>query len=147
MSQEKPESTGSAPAGNTSPSESAAKDPKSMRAGYFENIFETIKHIRASVSSEGRKLRGSDYLSIILLPVVSVVLCLGCFALAQTEPFKGIFVAALNLVVLYFIGARFGIIRALTHRQAHLVWVLLMAVFMLGITFSLLMFELGRMVQ
>jgi len=122
-----------------------AADPKAMRASYFGNVFESIKHIKASGATEGRKPRGSDYLSIILLPVVAVILCLTCFSVAAVEPFKAIFVCLLNLVILYFIGARIGIIRSLNHRQAHLVWVLIMATFMLGCTFSLFMFELGHL--
>ncbi len=33
----------------------ASDDPKKMRAGYFENIFETIKHIQSAIASEGKR--------------------------------------------------------------------------------------------
>jgi hypothetical protein len=47
-------------------------------------------------------------------------------------------------VLLYFIGGRIGIMRSMSARETHLMFNILMATFMVGVTFSMLVFELIR---
>ena len=35
-----------------------------MRASYMENVGASMKHIRQALDSEGKKLRGADYISV-----------------------------------------------------------------------------------
>jgi hypothetical protein len=51
---------------------------------------------------------------------------------------------AFFLSLLYFIGARIGVLRALSARHTHLIFNVLLATFMLGCTFALLIFEIMR---
>ena len=52
----------------------AASIPTIRRAGYFENIFKAFGHINQAVSTEGRRLRTNDYVSVILLPGAAMLL-------------------------------------------------------------------------
>ncbi len=125
---------------------SAAADPKAMRASYVENVNHSMKHIQEALSSEGKKLRGSDYLSVLMVPIASVMLAI-CSAMPGGLSIRPFLVAAFALALLYFIGARIGILRALTMRQTHLVMSIISATFMLGATFALLMYEIMRNIR
>jgi len=118
-------------------------DPKSLRGGYWENLSASVSHIRESVSIEGRRLRGSDYLSIALLPLaaISLAVCSSNPAGLSVRPYL---VAFFVVVLLYFIGGRVGIVRPLTTRQTHLFFTISFAAFLLGCVFSLLVLELCR---
>lgn len=118
-------------------------DPKKLRAGYFENLAATASHIGSSIRSEGKRLRNSDYFSIAALPIFAILLAVfaGNWMLTAARPFA---VLAFFVALLYFIGARIGIVRSLTPRQAHLIFNIILATFMLGCTFALLIFELIR---
>jgi hypothetical protein len=122
---------------------SPVDDPKKLRAGYFQSIFETAQHIRDSVGSEGNRLRNADYISIICLPVFSLILAVFATNIMLTN-YRPIFVVAFFLSLLYFIGARIGVLRALSARHTHLIFNVLLATFMLGCTFALLIFEIMR---
>jgi hypothetical protein len=95
------------------------------------------------VALEGHKLRGSDYLSIALLPIASIALACCSFNPAGlgVRPYL---VGLFGLVLLYFIGGRIGIVRPLTTRQTHLFFVLIFASFLFGCVFSLFVIELWR---
>ena len=118
-------------------------DPKSLRGGYWENLSASIAHIRESVAVEGRRLRGSDYLSIALLPIASISLAV-CSSNPAGLSVRPYLVAFFVAVMLYFIGGRIGIVRPLTTRQTHLFFTLIFASFLLGCVFSLLVIELLR---
>ncbi len=130
-------------AGDSEQPVSAAADPKALRASYFENINASFKHIRQAIDTEGKKLRGTDYISVLLLPIASVTLAI-CSAVPGGLAVRPFLVTTFCLALLYFIGARIGILRALTLRQTHLVLAIISATFMLGATFALLMFEIMR---
>ena len=130
-------------AGDTEPPVGIAADPKALRATYFENIGASWKHICQAMATEGKKLRGTDYVSVILLPIASVTLAI-CSATPSGLAIRPFLVTAFCLALLYFIGARIGILRALTLRQTHLILSIISATFMLGATFALLMFEIMR---
>ncbi len=125
---------------------SAAADPKAMRATYMENVSASVKHIQAALDSEGKKLRGTDYISVLMLPIASVMLAI-CSAMPGGLAIRPFLVTTFCLALLYFIGARIGILRALTLRQTHLVLSIISATFMLGATFALLMYEVMRNIQ
>ncbi|MGH9553347.1 MAG: hypothetical protein ACRD3W_28460 [Terriglobales bacterium] len=126
----------SAPAGSID-------DPRKLRAGYFENIGLTAAHIGDAVRSEGKRLRNTDYFSIVALPVFSLILAIFATNMMLT-PYRPFGVLAFFLALMYFIGARIGVIRALSARQAHLIFNIMLATFMLGCTFALLIFEVLR---
>lgn len=121
----------------------AAADPKALRASYLENVSHSMKHIQDAINSEGKKLRGSDYISVLMVPIASVMLAI-CSAIPGGLAVRPFLVTAFALALLYFIGARIGILRALTHRQTHLIMSIISATFMLGATFALLMYEIMR---
>jgi hypothetical protein len=117
----------------------AATDPKALRASYVENVGQSMKHIQEALSTEGKKLRGSDYISVLMLPIASILLAI-CSAMPGGLTIRPFLVTTF----LHFIGARIGILRALTLRQTHLVMSIISATFMLGATFALLMYEIMR---
>src|ERR1700730_2738954 len=80
----------------------ASDDPKKMRAGYFENIFETTKHIQNSIASEGKRLRTSDYVSIILLPIFALLLAVFAANVLLTS-YRPVIVGLFFATLLYFI--------------------------------------------
>jgi hypothetical protein len=121
----------------------AATDPKALRASYVENVGQSMKHIQEALSTEGKKLRGSDYISVLMLPIASILLAI-CSAMPGGLTIRPFLVTTFLLSLLYFIGARIGILRALTLRQTHLVMSIISATFMLGATFALLMYEIMR---
>lgn len=125
---------------------SAAADPKAMRASYMENVGASMKHIQEAMETEGKKLRGTDYISVLMLPIASVMLAI-CSAMPGGLAVRPFLVTTFCLALLYFIGARIGILRALTLRQTHLVLSIISATFMLGATFALLMFEVMRSIR
>lgn len=125
---------------------SAAADPKAMRASYMENVGASVKHMQEALETEGKKLRGTDYISVLMLPVASVMLAI-CSAMPGGLAVRPFLVTTFCLALLYFIGARIGILRALTLRQTHLVLSIISATFMLGATFALLMFEIMRSIR
>jgi len=122
---------------------SAIDDPKKLRAGYFQNIFETFTHIRQSVASEGNRLRNADYISIICLPIFSLLLAVFATNIMLTS-YRPLFVLGFFGALLYFIGARIGVLKALSARHTHLVFNIILATFMLGCTFALAIFEVMR---
>jgi hypothetical protein len=130
-------------AGDSEQPVSPAADPKALRASYFENVSASFKHIGQALETEGKKLRGTDYISVLMLPIASVTLAI-CSATPAGLSVRPFLVTTFCLVLLYFIGARIGILRALTLRQTHLVLAIISATFMLGATFSLLVFEIMR---
>ncbi len=125
---------------------SAAADPKAMRASYMENVGASMKHIQEALETEGKKLRGTDYISVLLLPIASVLLAI-CSAMPGGLALRPFLVTTFGLALLYFIGARIGILRALTLRQTHLILSIISATFMLGATFALLMYEVMRNIR
>lgn len=125
---------------------SAAADPKAMRASYMENVGSSVKHMQEALETEGKKLRGTDYISVLMLPVASVMLAI-CSAMPGGLAVRPFLVTTFCLALLYFIGARIGILRALSLRQTHLVLSIISATFMLGATFALLMFEIMRSIR
>jgi uncharacterized membrane protein len=122
----------------------AVDDPKKLRSGYWVSIAETCKHVRTSIQSEGKRLRTTDYVSIILLPVFALLLAVFAANIMLTT-YRPFFAVAFFIALLYFIGARIGVLRALTPRQTHLTFNVIIATFMLGCTFALLVFEVIRL--
>jgi hypothetical protein len=118
-------------------------DPRKLRLGYWRNITETVKHIRTSIAAEGKRIRASDYISIICLPVFSLLLAVFATNIILT-PWRPLLVFVFFSVLLYFIGGRIGIMRSMSARETHLMFNILMATFMVGVTFSMLVFELIR---
>lgn len=116
---------------------------KQQRPGYFETIIASLKHINSSANTEGKKIRTSDYVPILILPVAAFALAM-CTAV-PAAPFRRYFLAALTAVLLYLIGARFGVIRTLGPRQAYIISILMFACFLLGCTVSLIIGELLNM--
>jgi hypothetical protein len=78
-----------------------------------------------------------------MLPIASIMLAV-CSAMPGGLSIRPFLVTTFLLALLYFIGARIGILRALTLRQTHLIMSIISATFMLGATFALLMYEVMR---
>jgi len=122
----------------------AQEDPQKLRAGYWKSVADTCKHVKTSIASEGKRLRTSDYFSIICLPIFALLLAVFAANIMLTA-YRPLFALAFFGSLLYFIGARIGILRALTARQTHLTFNVIVATFMLGCTFALLVFEAIRL--
>jgi len=119
---------------------------RALRAGFWQNVIGSFDHINRAVKAEGKRLRVSDYVSVILLPVAAILLA---WASSSYEglTFRPYIVLLFNFIALYFIASRIGIIRTLTYRQTHLVWVIICASFLLGCVFSLLIFDFMKTLE
>lgn len=121
-------------------SSEAVQTPKSVpRLGFIDNVLEALKHVRQSVKNQGGRVRSSDYLSILLVPVT----CVALLAASLCASWARLLVSLLALCsVLFYVLARIGIMRTLTERQAALIWHILMATFLMGITFAFVFLEI-----
>ncbi len=109
------------------------------RLPFGPNLMATLKHIRAAVKAEGDRMRKSDPLTLWLVPGLAVALACVSFSHGVLR----ILISLLAyLAVLAYILTRIGIVRSLSHRQTNLVWHLLMAEFISGLIFALLVFEI-----
>jgi hypothetical protein len=103
----------------------------------FANFFQALKHINDASVSENVRQRFSDYVTIGL-----VILCiLSLLAAVSIQVPTGVRLLPLLLTigaVVFYIINRLGIMVSLTHRQALIVWQILVAGFWLGVTSSML---------
>jgi len=103
----------------------------------FANFFLALKHINDASVSENVRQRFSDYVTIGL-----VILCiLSLLAAVSIQVPTGVRLLPLLLTigaVVFYIINRLGIMVSLTHRQALIVWQILVAGFWLGVTSSML---------
>ncbi|HEY9787519.1 MAG TPA: hypothetical protein V6D17_19175 [Candidatus Obscuribacterales bacterium] len=133
--------------GNTSPSpekgSASGTDPKALRAGFWANLSETAKHIRESMGSESTRLRGSDYVSVISFSVAAVLL-VACQFMPNGLSLRPWFVLLLFCALLYFVASHIGVVKSFTARQARIIWIIIVASFISGAVFSLMVFELLR---
>lgn len=120
-----------------------AADPKANRATFWGNLWEAIAHIRSSISSEGTRLRGSDYVSVFTFPAAAILLVF-CQFIPNGLTYRPWVVLFLLLALLYFVASRIGVVKSFTSRQAHLVWMIIVATFISGAVFSLFVFEILR---
>ena len=125
------------------PQPAGVADPKSLRVGFWQNLGMAIGHIRGSISSEGSRLRGSDYISIVALPLAAFLLCATNF-MSNGLAMRPWFVLFLLVALLYFTASRIGVVKSFSPRQAHLVWTMLVSMFIAGAVFTLLFFEILR---
>lgn len=137
---QEPSKANQQPAG---PGSSAPADPKALRMGYWRSVNLTMKHIASAVSSEGQRVRSTDIGPIVAVAVFSVLIAVFASSVILT-PFRPLLVLLFLLTLLYFIGGRIGIMRNFNARETHLVFNMMIAMFMLGCTASLLLFEIIR---
>jgi len=121
----------------------AATDPKRLRASFWGNLASAAAHIRQASSSESSRLRGSDYVSVISFPLAAVLLASSQF-MPNGIMLRPWFVLFLLISLLYFIASRIGVVKSFTPRQAHLVWMIVVATFITGSVFALFVFEILR---
>lgn len=109
------------------------------RLGFADNVKEAAKHVGQSVKSQSGKTRQSDILSAMLMPVT----CIALVAASVCANWARLVVALLALCsVLFYVLSRIGIMRTLNERQAVLVWHILSATFLMGITFAFVFLEI-----
>ena len=109
------------------------------RLSFVDNVKEAFRHVRRSVNSQGGKVRTADHLSIWLVPVT----CVALMAASFTASWARLIISLLALCsVLFYVLARIGIMRTLNERQAALIWHILMATFLMGITFAFVFLEI-----
>ncbi len=103
----------------------------------FANFFLALKHINDASVSDNVRQRFSDYVTIGL-----VILCiLSLLAAVSIQVPTGVRLLPLLLTigaVVFYIINRLGIMVSMTHRQALIVWQILVAGFWLGVTSSML---------
>lgn len=116
----------------------AAATPEYKRLPFGPNVASSLGYLRTSAEIEGARLRGSDFLSVVLLPASCALLVAVSWYFTSVEVRTALFLLPL-MAFGYYIGVRVGIVRGLTTRQAFLVWHILMATFLLGCTFTLFM--------
>lgn len=126
------------PAAKSGPFEPAEKGGRSLpKRATFANFFLALKHINDASVSENVRQRFSDYVTIGL-----VILCiLSLLAAVSIQVPTGVRLLPLLLTigaVVFYIINRLGIMVSLTHRQALIVWQILVAGFWLGVTSSML---------
>jgi hypothetical protein len=112
----------------------AAGLPKRSTIG---NFFRALKRVNEASVSENVRQRFSDYVTIGL-----VILCiLSLLAAVSMQVPTGIRLLPLFFTiaaVIFYIINRLGIMVSFTHRQALIVWQILVAGFWLGVTSSML---------
>ena len=119
--------------------EQKTTNPSVPRLGFTDNVTEALKHVQKSVNSQGSKVRTSDYVSIWLMPVT----CMSLMAATLCGGWARLIVSILALAsILYYVLARIGIMRTLNERQAALIWHILLATFLMGITFAYVFLEI-----
>jgi hypothetical protein len=123
---------------------SAPADPKALRLGYWQSVSMTIKHIATSVSTEGQRVRSTDIVPIVCIPIFAILLAFFASSVALS-PGRPILVFIFLLALLYFVGGRIGVMRNFNARETHLVFNMLIAMFMVGATCALLLFEVVRL--
>ena len=121
----------------------AATDPKHLRASFWGNLSSAASHIKQATHTESSRLRGSDYISVISFPTAAILLASSQF-IPNGSTFRPWFVLFLLMALLYFIATRIGVVKSFTPRQAHLVWMMIVATFIAGSVFSLFVFEILR---
>lgn len=107
------------------------------RRATLSNFFRALKHVNEASVSEDVRQRFSDYVTIglVILCIVSLL-----FAVSFQVP-TGLRLLPLFLTiaaVVFYIINRLGIMISFTHRQALIVWQILVAGFWLGVTSSML---------
>lgn len=128
----------------TSESPDAIADQGSQRLSFWPNVRASFKHIRESVKAEGSNIRKADPFTVWLLPVV--ILILACATVLGTWFRIGFGLLAFGSA-LYYILARIGIVRNMTHRQTNMVWHLLMISFIGGLLFAFFYLELLKVLS
>lgn len=123
----------------------AATDPKRLRASFWGNLASAASHIRQATGSDSSRLRGSDYVSVISFPLAAVLLASSQF-MPNGIAMRPWFVLFLLLSLFYFIASRIGVVKSFTPRQAHLVWMIVVATFISGAVFALFVFEILRII-
>lgn len=121
----------------------AATDPKRMRASFWGNLASAANHIRQASNSESSRLRGSDYVSVICFPLAAILLASSQF-MPNGLMMRPWFVLFLLVSLFYFVASRIGVVKSFTPRQAHLVWMIVVATFITGAVFALFVFEILR---
>jgi hypothetical protein len=117
--------------------EEGKKDTVLPKRAPIGNFFRALKHVNEASVSENVRQRFSDYVTIAL-----VILCiLSLLAAVSMQVPTGIRLLPLFFTiaaVVFYIINRLGIMVSFTHRQALIVWQILVAGFWLGVTSSML---------
>ncbi len=125
------------PAAKDNSGKAAEKEQVFPKRTPFVNFFLALKHVNDASVSENVRQRFSDYVTIGL-----VILCiLSLLAAVSIQVPTGVRLLPLLLTigaVVFYIINRLGIMVSLTHRQALIVWQILVAGFWLGVTSSML---------
>lgn len=109
------------------------------RLGLVDNVKEAALHVGKSVKNQGSKTRQSDILSSLLMPVTCVALMAASICMSWAR----LVVALIALCsVMFYVLSRVGIMRTLNERQAVLIWHILSATFLMGITFAFVFLEI-----
>ena len=130
-------------ASSANPQDQSLADPKRLRASFWGNLIGAIKHIRSAIQSEGGQLRSSDYVSVVSFPTAAILL-VACQFIPNGLSLRPWFVLFLLAALFYFVASRIGVVKSFTPRQVHLTWMILVATFISGAVFSLLVFEVLR---
>lgn len=122
------------PTDNTEP----GTPQKVERLSFWPNLSQSFKHIRESVKHEGHRMRKSDPLTVWLVPSLAVILAVVSMSTGHLRVAVGVLA---YISVLAYIGARIGIVRSMSFRQTNLVWHVMLATFISGLLFALIVFE------
>jgi hypothetical protein len=126
-----------------SPEPSSEQQPI-PRLSFWPNVQASIKHIRESVKAEGSNIRKSDPITVWMVPFFTVALIAATLISGHARLVVGV-LAFLSALV--YVMARIGIVRSMNHRQANMVWHLLMATFISGLLFAFTYLELLRFIS
>jgi hypothetical protein len=120
-------------------SESAPKN-RTDRDSYVENVKTSLNLMLTAASTEGAKLRWSDYVAVSLLPISSILLLL-VSVMSESLTIRPLLVILTMLCVLYYIGSRMGVVKTLTSRQSYLILQMCIACFIFGCVFALFIID------
>lgn len=107
---------------------------RAARQSVVGGVVSSVKHLQDAHAETGViKLRASDRATWILLIVALGLIVAAQFLQAQKNVCTLIADALMALILLAFLGMRFGVLRSLSSRQAVLAWQLILGSFLLGL--------------
>jgi hypothetical protein len=121
---------------NSSTSNATEKKYASRRAAMW-NFFGALKYLNEASMADSVRQRFSDYVTIALV-IVCIISLVAAVALPVSPQLKLVPLLLTVISVIFYIINRLGIIVSLNHRQALIVWQVLIASFWLGVMSAML---------
>jgi len=120
---------------------------QTQRDSMLGSVVSSVKFLQDAHSEVGViKIRKSDKFTLMMLGLALIIMVAAALMPSQRSLCSILADALMAIVLLAFLGLRFGVIKSLQPRQAVLTWQLILGSFLLGIylVFNIWMFMLMR---